>query len=168
MQRPPFMENIRKASRALAPMGLTILRVVVGFVMAFHGWTKLADYSGWRENVASLGVPMPEVAAALSLFAELGCGVLLMIGFLTPIAALFVAINMVVAIVTVHLGNGLLARDGGFEYPLVLAVIALFFVVRGGGKYSLDRLLFKRRRREPELRYGPYGRPITGRAVEAR
>jgi putative oxidoreductase len=156
------MENLRKTSRALAPVGLTILRVVTGFVLAAHGWMKLEDFGAWRDNVANLGIPAPDVMASLALAAELGGGIALMIGLVTPLAAAMIFVTMLVAIFTVHAKNGLMAQDGGFEYPLILAAVAIYFVARGAGPYSLDHLLFKRRRRvEPELKYGPYDRPIT-------
>jgi putative oxidoreductase len=45
---------------------------------------------------------------------------------------------MVVAVVQVHLPNGYFWTDGGFEYPLLWAILALSYVVKGGGWYSLD------------------------------
>ena len=157
------MENLRKTKRALAPFGLLVLRATVGFVMAVHGWMKLADFDAWQANIASMGLPAPGVLAALSMAGELGGGILLMLGLFTPIAALAILVNMIVAVVKVHLPNGLMAQEGGFEYPLVLGVVALYFMVHGGGRLSLDHLLFGRRRRvEPEPRYRttPYGREV--------
>jgi putative oxidoreductase len=45
---------------------------------------------------------------------------------------------MSVAIVCVHLPNGFFWTSGGFEYPLLWGIVALYFVVRGGGRYSVD------------------------------
>jgi putative oxidoreductase len=145
------MEGLRRTSHTLAPFALTTLRVVVGVVMAVHGWLKLEDYGAWVANVERLGVPEPEVLAAIAVAAELGGGVALILGFLTPLAALLVFGQMIAAIALVH-PDRFLAQDGGMEYPLVLAATALFFVARGAGPISIDHLLFNRRKRVPPRR----------------
>ena len=75
--------------------------------------------------VQSLG--MPGWLAYASAGAELGGGILVLIGLVTRIASLFILINMLVAIVKVHLHNGLTSAPGktGYEFPLALAAIAL-------------------------------------------
>jgi putative oxidoreductase len=148
------MENLRRISHALSPLALTILRVVLGFVMAVHGWMKLVDYGSWRANIANMGIPAPDVFAALSTAAELVGGLGLIVGLLTPIAAFGVLCNMLVAIFVVHRENGLLAQNGGFEYPLVLAASALLFLVHGAGPISVDHAIFGRwgRHRERPVR----------------
>ncbi|HEY8428511.1 MAG TPA: DoxX family protein [Sandaracinaceae bacterium] len=143
----------------LTPVALTILRVVLGFVMAVHGWLKLADFDAWESSLAQLGVPAPTFFAALSTAAELAGGVGLVVGFLTPIAAFGVLLNMLVGIFLVHRENGFLVQNGGFEYPLILAALALFFLVRGAGPVSVDRAFFGYRAEEhgraprPRLRH---------------
>ena len=156
------MEALRSYSRTISPFALTVLRVVAGIIMTVHGWMKLADYSGWIESVGGMGIPAPEIFGALAMAAELAGGIGLVLGLLTPIAAFGVLCNMLVAIFVVHLENGLLARDGGFEFPLILGATALFFMVRGAGPISLDRALFGRHRHvEPHERgrtSSPFGR----------
>lgn len=140
------MEKLRTASRKLRPVALTILRITAGVVMAFHGWLKLQDYQGWEQNLGNMGMPWPEVFAPLAIAGELAGGIGLILGLLTPIAALGVLSVMVFAILMVHLPNGLLAKDGGFEYPLTMACVALYFVVRGGGPISVDHLIWGRKK----------------------
>ena len=142
------MEGLRRTSHALTPYALTILRVVVGVVMAVHGWMKLQDYGAWVANVERLGVPEPDVLAAIAVAAELGGGIALILGFLTPLAAVLILGQMIAAIVLVH-PHSFLAQDGGMEYPLVLAATALFFFARGAGPISVDHLIFHRRKRVP-------------------
>jgi putative oxidoreductase len=48
---------------------------------------------------------------------------------------------MAVAVLQVHLGAGFFWTSGGFEYPLFWGIVALAFAIRGGGRYSLDRLI---------------------------
>ena len=67
-------------------------------------------------------------------------GALLAAGFATPVAAAIVVSMMLVAIVTVHLGKGFFAQNGGYEYPLVLAVAALTLAFTGPGSLSIDAI----------------------------
>jgi putative oxidoreductase len=68
-------------------------------------------------------------------------GLLLALGLFTrPVAAL-IAGMMAVAVVTVHLPAGFFWTNGGYEYPLFWGLVALSFVLRGGGRYSLDALI---------------------------
>lgn len=137
-----FDSRWRKQARALA---LTLMRVTVGVIMATHGFMKLTDLAGTQVQLANLSVPNPELAAYLAIAGELLGGLGLIVGLLTPIAALGPMCTMVVAIVFVHLENGLFARRGGFEYPLTILVTSLYIAVRGGGPYSLDAWLAKRK-----------------------
>lgn len=65
-------------------------------------------------------------------------GALLAVGLATRAAAALVVGMMAVAILHVHLANGYFWTDRGYEYPLMWGVLALSFVFRGGGRYSLD------------------------------
>lgn len=130
-----------------APLTLTALRVGVGGIMVVHGSMKLGDVPGWVDTVTSLGIPIPQVAAWLAIAGEVLGGAGLVVGLLTPIAALGVLATMLTAIFTVHLDHGLLADRGGFEYPLTIALVAAFFIARGAGPFSLDAVLHGRARR---------------------
>jgi len=128
--------------------GLTFLRIVVGVIMAAHGWQKLWGLQQWQQQVASLGLPWPEVSSYLAVAGEFLGGVGLILGLLTPIAALGVVSVLIVAIVTVHLPHGLFAQNNGFELPLSLMAAAVYCVFRGGGPWSLDAILFRGRGRK--------------------
>ena len=84
------------------------------------------------------------VPASLALIAgliEFFGGLMLAAGFMTrPIAALVFGM-MAVAAIQVHLTLGFFWTNGGFEYPLFWGLTALSFVLRGGGRYSLDALI---------------------------
>ncbi len=122
-------------------LALTLLRVTIGVIMIAHGWDKLQGIDAWTANLAGMGIPFPEISVWLAIAGELLGGIGLAIGLFTPIAALGVFFSMSVAIVSAHLDNGLMARDGGFEYPLTLMMGALFFFARGGGRYSVDAII---------------------------
>jgi putative oxidoreductase len=138
-KRVKLLEDASDSSRVLVGSGAyTLLRMIVGVILTAHGVQKLLDLDAWQQQVASLGIPLPELTSLLALAGELLGGLGLLVGFLTPIAAFGVLATMVVAILTVHLSNGLFARIGGFEYPLTLACAALFFMFNGGGPLSID------------------------------
>ena len=73
--------------------------------------------------------------------AEVGAGVLLALGLLTPLAAALVTAVMIVAIATVHLGKGIWVSDGGFELNLVYVAIVFALAGVGAGDWSLDHAL---------------------------
>lgn len=73
--------------------------------------------------------------------AEFFGGLALVIGLLTRPAALVAAFTMLVAIFSVHIGNGLFAADGGYEYALTLFVTLIALAVQGGGYLSVDKAL---------------------------
>jgi putative oxidoreductase len=125
--------NLRFLDR-LQPLGLLVLRVVLGVIMIAHGYHKV--FGGLSKHAAfvhSLGVPA--WLGYVSALTEFIGGILLVGGLLTPIVAIAVCINMVVAVVKVHLHQGLV---GGYEYPLALAAIAFSLIFFGPGAVSLD------------------------------
>jgi putative oxidoreductase len=120
------------------PLGLFILRVVLGIIMVVHGYHKV--FGGLHHHaqfVASLG--MPAWLGYVSAFTEFLGGIALVAGVLTRIAALAVCVDMCVAIAKVHWHNGLTGQ-GGFEFPLSLAAIAFALIFAGAGPISVDWL----------------------------
>ncbi|AGP48863.1 DoxX family protein [Psychrobacter sp. G] len=124
-----------------------ILRVPVGLILAAHGAQKLfgwfggnglAGTAGW---LSSMGMEPGFLMAILAGSAEFFGGLALVLGLLTRPAALVAAFTMLVAIFSVHIGNGLFAADGGYEYALTLMVALLALAVQGGGYLSMDNAL---------------------------
>jgi putative oxidoreductase len=116
------------------------LRVGVGIVFVAHGTMKLADPMGTTQQFASLGLPLPWAWTLLAIAGEFGGGLGLVLGAVTRLAALGLLFTTLVEIFSVHLGHGLFAANGGWEYPLVLLLVCVLFAVRGGGIYSVDAL----------------------------
>lgn len=127
-----------KSKKYLIPLSLTLLRISIGVVMAVHGWAKLQNLAQTTEMFASLGLPYVKVMTYLAIAGELGGGIGLILGLITPLAAFGVACVMGVAVVMVHGSNGLLMKNNGFEYPMILFFVALFFIFHGAGPISLD------------------------------
>jgi putative oxidoreductase len=133
-------------------IALTVLRVGVGLILTVHGFAKLTDVPGTAESFAQLGLPAPQLLVYLAIAGELLGGLGLMLGLLARLAALGPVCTMLVAILTVHLKHGLLAKNGGFEYPLLLLLVSIFFALNGPGRLSLDALLAKRAARAHRAR----------------
>ena len=112
--------------------------MAVGTILMAHGWAKFTDVAGTPQSFHQLGMPVPRTLVYLAIAGELCGGLGLAAGLLTRVAALGPLCTMIVAILTVHASNGLFAKNGGFEYPLVLLLVSGFFAIHGGGRFSLD------------------------------
>ena len=122
----------------LQPLGLLALRLALGAIMITHGWQKIAGHMhGIMGMLSHLGIPA--WMAYLVVAAEFGGGILLVLGLLTRLAAFAICIDMLVAILKVHLKNGLTGQ-GGFEFPLACAAIAFALIFLGAGPISLDAI----------------------------
>lgn len=127
-------------------LALVVLRVAIGIVMFAHGYNhifgggRIAGTAGWFE---SLGMRPGRLHAWVASLAELGGGLLLIIGFLTPLAAAAVVGTMTVALITNHRKNGFfIFRPGeGYEYVLTLVLVGLAIAGIGAGSWSVDGLL---------------------------
>jgi putative oxidoreductase len=127
--------------RRLLPLnpdaGLLIIRVVLGIIMLVHGWPKVTNLGGTIEGFTGMGIPLPALAAVFATVAEVGGGLLMLLGVLTDIAGLLFTIDMLGAITFVHAKNGFLVSEGGVEWPLALVAMALGIALVGPGRYSV-------------------------------
>lgn len=126
--------------------GLTLLRIVVGIAFVLHGSQKVLGVFGGQgmepfiQGIANMGFHPPVFWAYVAAYTEFLGGLFLACGLLTRIAAGLIAIDMLVAIVKVHLAKGFFMQNGGYEFPLVLLVACLAIVIDGHGPLSLDHL----------------------------
>jgi putative oxidoreductase len=123
--------------------GLLIVRFVFGLGLVLHGLPKIQNPTSWMGPNGMPGIL--QLAAAVS---EFFGGLALMFGLLTPLAALGVGITMGVAILTAHAGDPFISATGGrsFELAALYLSSALGLMFVGPGAFSLDALLFGRRR----------------------
>ena len=124
--------------------GTLILRLVFGLVFLFHGYLKVIDISGTAGFLSSLGVPVPLFFTIVVTAVEFLGGILLILGLLTRLVGLLLAIDMLVALIIVHAKNGFFIVNGGYEFVLVLMAVGVMYLLHGAGKYSLDAKLFKK------------------------
>jgi putative oxidoreductase len=123
----------------LQPLALLILRLALGTIMIAHGWQKIADHmQGITGMIHHMG--LPTITAYLVVGAEFVGGILVVIGFLTRLAAFAIFIDMLVAILKVHLPHGLFSSNGGFEFPMACGAIAFALTFTGAGPIAIDWL----------------------------
>lgn len=123
-----------------------VLRLAVGGTMMAHGWNhafgggRLPGTARWFE---SIGIRPGRVHALLATVTELGAGALLIAGLLTPLAAAAVVGTMGVALVANHSKNGFfIFRPGeGYEYVLMITLVACALGALGGGSWSADHAI---------------------------
>jgi putative oxidoreductase len=121
--------------------GLLLLRLVVGLTFLLHGIDKLVDMSGTEQFFASLDIPAPGLMAPLVAVTETVGGMLLIVGLATPLVGLALTGDMLVALLTAHVGQGFFVEGGGFELVLLLGGASLAIAFTGAGRYSVDGAL---------------------------
>lgn len=128
----------------LANLGLTLLRVFAGVtLMATHGLGKLPPSEQFVAGVDKIGLPLPGLFAWAAALAEFLGGAFLALGFLTRPASFFIAFTMVVALLGVHYNDPFQKKELAFLYLF----IALAFLLKGAGDWSVDALLRDKKRR---------------------
>jgi len=131
-------------------MPVTAARVLIGVFFCISGGTKLLVPSQFRmieQTMVQIRVPFPHATAIFVAMVECGCGGGLALGFLTPLCAAMLTVDMIVAITTTSVKtiqvHGFLQRLDDFLYlPEVLYVIILVWLIFSGpGRYSVDGLI---------------------------
>ena len=131
----------------MTALGLLILRLGIGLILAAHGAQKLfgiwdgPGMAKWAQSVQRLRIRPATPWAWVAALSEFGGGLLLGFGLLSPLGSLAIIGAMLVAIATVHLANGFWNGKRGYEFNLSLIVAAAALALTGPGPYSLDSAL---------------------------
>jgi putative oxidoreductase len=133
-------------------VGLLLLRIALAVVFIAHGGQKVFGWFGGNGLEATVsGMTkggIPTFLAYAAAFTEFFGGVAVLVGVLTRLASLGLAITMAVAMFKVHWANGFFLADKGFEYTFVLLFLSLALLLMGPGKLAiadLEARFFKRR-----------------------
>jgi putative oxidoreductase len=125
-------------------MALLLIRLAAGGTLAAHGAQKLFGWFGGHGIEGTGGflqsMGFPRAHAWLAGLTEFGGGLGLALGLLTPLAGAGVGGVMLVAIAVAHWNNGFFNMNGGFEFPLLLALAGIAIAFSGPGAWSLDHL----------------------------
>jgi len=125
----------------LKDIHLLAVRLVLAYGFynpAIMKWQNINSIAEW---FGQLGIPLPGLNAYLSASTEMAGVVLLTLGLANRIISIPLIFVMIVAIVTVHLGNGFEAGNNGFEIPLYYILLLLVILIYGAGKLSVDYLI---------------------------
>jgi putative oxidoreductase len=144
----------RKLISTSDDFAVTLARLVLGVVFFAHGAQKMLGWFGGHGFTGTMGfftqmLHIPAPLAFLAICAEFFGGLGLLVGLLGRVAAFGIAMNMVVAIFTVHIHNGFFAnwsgqqKGEGIEYHLLAIALALVVMIKGSGAFSADRALSK-------------------------
>ena len=130
---------------SLGPYSYAFMRFATGAVLVPHGVQKIlfASPEGFSHNIAGKGLPAALLLAYLTFFTESVSAVCVALGLFTRIAALMMWIEMLVIITNFNWQYGYFWTNKGIEYALLWLALCTAIFFRGGGRYSLDRLIGK-------------------------
>ena len=138
---------INKVLSTRAGYGLSVVRIFVGIIFAAHGAQKLFGLfggygiAGTAQYMESIGLAPGQLMAILAGGTEFFAGLALIIGLLVRPAALGLTVLSLVAIFSVHIGNGLFMANNGYEFALALLGGSIVVLLEGAGKLSVDRAI---------------------------
>jgi putative oxidoreductase len=123
----------------------TLVRIIMGYIMFMHGWAKVTGpgFAGVSGMMTKNSLVPGGAFAGAAMFLETVGAVCLIVGLFTRFFAAALAIEMGIAFLVVHMSKGFAVGQGGFEYVLLLGVVLLAIAIRGGGPYSVDRIIGK-------------------------
>ena len=121
-----------------ANFGLTLLRIFTGVsLMMAHGVGKIPPSEGLVTRTGEMGFPVPVLFAWAAALSEFVGGAFLALGFVTRLSSFFIAFTMATALLRVHFADPFGKQELAFLYLF----IALAFMFKGAGDWSIDRYL---------------------------
>ncbi|QYJ79829.1 DoxX family protein [Shewanella acanthi] len=127
-----------------------LLRLPIGIILMAHGSQKLFGWfggyglEGTGQWMASIGLTPGYLMALMAGSSEFFGGLLLIIGLLTRLSSVVLSFTMVIAILSVHIGNGLFLSNNGYEFGLALLAATASLVFSGAGRLAVDNIIARR------------------------
>ena len=140
-----FFPGLAGLYRSFSPYSYALMRFATGAILVPHGVSKILNtpIAKFAPNIAAKGLPFPEAMAYLTYFAESVAPICLAIGLFTRIAAAIVGIEMLVIVFLFQWQFGYFWTNRGYEFALLWALLCIGIFFKGGGRYSVDRLIGK-------------------------
>jgi putative oxidoreductase len=144
----PYVPAFSGIYAAFDPIALPLLRLTMGLILVPHGCQKLFGWFGglgfekFTEIFDKIGWHPAVFWVALVALTESVGGLMLAFGFLTRFAAAAILIFMLNAVWSTS-AKGFFWAQGGMEYPILIGIVALVFLIKGGGRFSVDHALGK-------------------------
>ena len=137
-----FVPAVAGFYRTFAPLAYTLIRVALGLILIPHGFAKVfgADAVPASRNFVNFGWAYPLAWAYFIGVVEFLGGILLALGLFTRVVAAAFVIEMAVISFAVLYPSWSWGKRG-MEYALFMGIVALAIFLRGGGRWSLDRLI---------------------------
>ncbi len=127
----------------LGGLGELILRLALGITFFAHGLGKVKNAAGFAGFLRQIRVPVPLLSAWLVALLETAGAALLILGIATRVMALGLAVDMLVALVTVRIAKApfVSGQESGWDFEFMLLATALALIFTGGGQFAIDRYL---------------------------
>lgn len=132
-----------KILNSLKDLPLLALRLILAYGFYEPAMKKLGNIDAVSQWFASMNYPLPTLNAYLSGITEITGVIFLILGLGMRFVTLPLLFIMVIAISTVHFGNGFAAGNNGYEIPLYYMLMLFTLLIYGGGRISLDSILAK-------------------------
>jgi putative oxidoreductase len=130
---------------------LTVARLALGIVFFAHGAQKMLGWfggAGFSKTMSEMAqMKTPTVVALFAILVEFFGSLSLLLGLLSRLAALAIIVEMIGAVLTVHIHNGFFMnwmgnqKGEGFEYHILAAALSFMILVYGAGALSIDYLV---------------------------
>ena len=125
----------------LKDVHLLVVRLILAYGFynpAIMKWQNINSIAEW---FGEMGIPFPTINTYLAASTEMAGVILLTLGLASRIISIPLIFVMIVAIVTVHLGNGFEAGNNGYEIPVYYILLLLVILIYGAGKLSVDNII---------------------------
>ena len=138
---------VKRITHSTAGFSTLALRIPVGIIFMAHGGQKLFGWfggyglEGTGQWMASIGIEPGVLMAFMAGSAEFVGGLFILLGLLTRPSAVVLAFTMIIAIISVHLANGLFMANNGYEFALALLAASASLALSGSGKVALDKAI---------------------------